>query len=335
MKNTAVVILNYNGAGFLKQFLGNVIENSQSADIYVIDNASTDHSLEMLSNEYKSIKIIPLDKNYGFAGGYNLGLQQINNQYLILLNSDVEVSKNWIEPLVYQLEHSDKIAAVQPHILDQKNKNKYEYAGAAGGHLDYLGFAFCKGRIFDELENYNGQFTDSEPIFWASGACMAVKNSVFKALEGFDPRFFAHMEEIDLCWRMHNAGYDIVSEPKSVVYHVGGGTLHKSNPFKTYLNYRNNLAMLFKNLPASLLFPIIFLRLIIDGVSSVRYLKSGGFADIFAILKAHFAFYAMIPYLWKLRKGDFQIGYAKLFKKSIVWKYFALNQKTHKQICGK
>jgi GT2 family glycosyltransferase len=334
LKDTAVVILNYNGLGFLKQFLPNVIENSPEADVIIIDNCSTDHSLSFLKENFPQTQVICNEKNYGFAGGYNHGLAQIQHENLVLLNSDVEVTPNWLTPILKRAAENPSIAAIQPKLLDFNKREYFEYAGAAGGFLDKFGYAFCKGRIFDSLEKDLGQYQTPVDIFWATGASFFIKAKVFKDLGGFDERFFAHMEEIDLCWRIHNAGFTIQYEPSSVVYHVGGGTLNKTNPFKTYLNFRNNLAMLYKNLPSNKLFPVIFTRLILDGISSLKFLKDGNVKDFFAVAKAHFGFYAMIPYLTKKRGGSYQ-AYRKLSNFSVVWRYFVKKQKTYTEICSK
>lgn len=330
----AVVILNYNGLKFLKKFLPGVIAHSKAdADIVIIDNASNDGSLEYIHHNHTEVKTITLDKNYGYAKGYNLGLEQLNHTYFILLNSDVEVTEGWIKPLLALIKKYPKTAAVQPKILDYNRKTHFEYAGAAGGFIDLYGYPFCRGRIFDSLEEDLGQYNKSTEIFWASGACMLVNAELFKHSGGFDARFFAHMEEIDLCWRFHNQGYTVLYEPKSVVYHVGAGTLSVNNLKKTYLNYRNNLAMLFKNLPTVHLFPIIFSRLVLDGISGVRYLLKGEFKNLWAIIKAHFAFYGWIPYLLKNRSKNF-IGFNKLYNGSIVFQYFIKKKKTFTEICS-
>lgn len=334
MKDTAVVILNYNGVGFLKQFLPNVIENSPEADVVVIDNCSTDDSLAFLKENFPEIQVICNNKNHGFAGGYNHGLAQISYENFVLLNSDVEVTPNWLVSILKRAAENPNLAAVQPKILDFNKRDHFEYAGAAGGFLDKFGYAFCKGRVFDTLEKDLGQYQNPTDIFWATGACFFVKAKVFKDLGGFDEHFFAHMEEIDLCWRIHNAGFEIQYEPNSTVFHVGGGTLNKSNPFKTYLNFRNNLAMLYKNLPRHKLFSIIFIRLILDGISSLKFLKDGNVQDFFAVAKAHFSFYSMIPYLSKKRNGSYG-AFEKLNDFSVVWRYFAKKQKTYSEICSK
>lgn len=334
MKKTAVVILNYNGKHFLEKFLKSVVDLSPEADVVIVDNASTDGSTDYLNHVFPFVKLIILDKNYGFAEGYNLGLNQLNHEYFILLNSDVEVTPNWISPLLNLAENHKNTVAIQPKILDYNRRTHFEYAGAAGGYMDIFGYAFCKGRVFENIEKDTGQYDVKNEIFWASGACLFIKAEVFKTLKGFDERFFAHMEEIDLCWRIHNKGYKIMYQPQSLVYHVGGGTLTKENPFKTYLNFRNNLAMMFKNLPTSLLFPLIFIRLCLDGVSGLRLLLNGQFRDVFAIIKAHFSFYSWVPYLLKRRSQSF-IGFNKLYNGSIIWQYFVKGKKTYQNICSK
>lgn len=328
---TAVVILNYNGKEFLQKFLPSVVKFSATAKIFVVDNFSSDLSIPFLEASYPQIQLVKLSKNYGFAGGYNEALKQIDSQYYILLNSDVEVTENWLDPLEILAQSDGQIAAIQPKILDFNKKEYFEYAGAAGGFLDIFGYPFCKGRIFETLEKDKGQFEEEYPIFWASGACLFLKSSVFHAIGGFDASFFAHMEEIDLCWRFQNEGFKVMYCPKSSVFHVGGGTLNKSNPFKTFLNYRNNLSMLFKNLPSKFLIPILFSRLILDGVSALKFLKEGSFTDIFAILKAHFSFYSRIPKLITNRATQF-LGFQNLYKKSIIWDYFIRNKKEFKDL---
>jgi GT2 family glycosyltransferase len=331
LKKIGVFILNFNGEGFLRKFLPNVILRSEIADVYVIDNASTDGSLAYLRSSGLKVKIIELKQNLGYAGGYNEGLKDIDHETLVLLNSDVEVSPNWLEPISQVFDNEPNIVAAQPKILAFDDKSKFEYAGASGGYLDKLGYAFCRGRIFDTCETDTGQYDSRASVFWATGACLFIKNKIFKKLGGFDATFFAHMEEIDLCWRIQNLGHEIICEPRSVVYHVGAGTLKKESSFKTYLNYRNNLAMLFKNLPSHLLFQTLFFRLILDGVSAFKFLAAGQFSLIMAILKAHFGFYAMLPSLYKNRSTSF-LAQPKLYKKSIVWAYFAQNKKHFKDL---
>ena len=302
---TAVIILNWNGIDWLKQFILILIENTDinDADLIVADNDSSDESVKFLEANYPEIQLIILDKNYGFAEGYNRAIEQISHPYSILLNSDIEVTKNWVLPLIAQLKLYDNIAACQPKILDFKNKTKFEYAGASGGFIDYLGYPFCRGRIFNELETDNGQYDKPISIFWATGACLAIKTDIYKKVGGLDSDFFAHMEEIDLCWRLKSRGYDIYVVPSSTVYHVGGGTLAVS-PRKTYLNFRNNLLLLYKNLPDSKLYKVIFSRLILDGVAGIQMFLQGKFKHTFAIIKAHFHFYALVSQFRYKRKKN-------------------------------
>lgn len=314
----AIVILNYNGRGFLETFLPSVIQHSVGHEIIVADNASTDDSLTFLKQNFPDIKILQNSENEGFAKGYNTALKQVKADFYVLLNSDVEVSENWIEPVINLMQADTSIAACQPKIRSFHERANFEYAGAAGGFIDWLGYPFCRGRIFDTCEKDNGQYNDNRAVFWATGACMFVRADVFHELDGFDAQFFAHMEEIDLCWRIQNAGYQVFYCAESVVFHVGGGTLHKSNPRKTFLNYRNGLAMLYKNLPKEKLLKTIFLRLVLDGISGIKLFFDGKFADVWAIIKAHFAFYAMIPKLE--RKNPKEVKH--IYQKSIVKAYF-------------
>jgi len=300
---TAVVILNWNGKHWLEKFLPNVISNSLDATVIVADNNSSDDSLKFLEENYPNIRIIQNDGNYGYAKGYNLALKQIDAQYFVLLNSDIEVTKDWISPIISLMDSDKTISACQPKILDYNNKNKFEYAGASGGFIDKFGYPFCRGRIFDDLEEDKGQYNDATEIFWATGACLFVRSSHFWEVGGLDSDFFAHQEEIDLCWRLKNKGYKIMVEPKSVVYHVGGGTLQVGSPLKTHLNFRNNLYMMFKNLPLSYLFIIIPIRLVLDGIAAITFLgNEKGISHLFAVMKAHFSFYFEIPKLISKRR---------------------------------
>ena len=300
----SVVILNWNGKIWLEKFLDNVIENSKTAEIVVVDNNSKDNSITYLTKNYPTIRIIKNKGNYGYAKGYNEALKQINSEYFILLNSDIEVTENWISPVIDLMEKDKKISACQPKILDYNQRNKFEYAGASGGFIDKLGYPFCRGRIFNHLEEDLGQYNDSKEVFWATGACLFVRSSHFFEIGGLDEDFFAHQEEIDLCWRLKNKGYKIFVEPKSVVYHVGGGTLKVGSPFKTYLNFRNNLYMLFKNLPVSHLFTIIPIRLILDGLAALTFIKKEkGIMHVMSIIKAHIFFYQKIPELIRKRNN--------------------------------
>ena len=300
---TAVVILNWNGKHWLEKFLPNVISNSLDATVIVADNNSTDDSVSYLKENFPNIQIIQNNGNYGYAKGYNLSLKQIDAQYFILLNSDIEVTENWISPIISLMDSNNTISACQPKILDYNNKKKFEYAGASGGYIDKFGYPFCRGRIFDDLEEDKGQYNKATEVFWATGACLFVRASHFWKVGGLDNDFFAHQEEIDLCWRLKNKGYKIMVEPKSEVYHVGGGTLNAESPFKTHLNFRNNLYMLFKNLPLSSFFIIIPVRLVLDGIAAITFLKKEkGMSHLFAIMKAHFTFYFEIPKLISKRR---------------------------------
>jgi GT2 family glycosyltransferase len=288
--------------------------------LFVADNASTDDSIVFLKANYPSINLIQIPENQGFAGGYNTVLNQIEAEYYVLLNSDVEVTPNWIEPVIALMDADKSIAACQPKIRSFHQRNLFEYAGAAGGYIDKYGYPFCRGRIFDTCEEDFGQYNDSREVFWATGACMFVRAEVYHQLGGLDADFFAHMEEIDLCWRIKNAGLKVFYCADSTVYHVGGGTLQKSNPRKTFLNYRNGLALLYKNLPQNQLFKTILIRLILDGISGVKLFISGSFSDTWAIIKAHFAFYGWISRLKKKRQNSKQVN--GIYDKSIVWEYF-------------
>ena len=325
MKKIAIVILNWNGARLLLQFLPSVVKYSDLAKIYVADNASTDDSIEVLKNKFPEVAIIKNNDNYGFAGGYNVALEQVEEPYYALVNSDIEVTENWLDSILKIFENEEATAIIQPKILDYKRKNYFEYAGAAGGFIDKYGYPFCRGRIFDTVEKDFGQYNDDKEIFWASGACFFIRKEVFRTLNGFDNSFFAHQEEIDLCWRAFNLGYKVKYTSKSVVYHVGGATLNDSNPKKTYLNFRNSLLMLAKNLPKNKLFSIIFIRMILDGLAGIQFLFKGKFKHLIAILKAHFVFYHYIYKVLQNRSGTKKENY--YYKKSIVHSYFIKNGK--------
>ncbi|MEE2699915.1 MAG: glycosyltransferase family 2 protein [Bacteroidota bacterium] len=322
---TAVVVLNWNGKDWLEKFLPIIIKQRNTAEIIIADNGSTDGSLSFLEENFPAITIIECKENLGFAGGYNKALNQIHAEYYVMLNSDVEVSENWLSPIISLMDSDRKIAACQPKLLDFNNKDLFEYAGASGGFIDNLGYPFCRGRIFDFLEEDSGQYNDAKEVFWATGACLFVRVDAFWEVGGFDVDFFAHQEEIDLCWRMKNKGYKIMIEPKSVIYHVGGGTLDTGSPFKTYLNFRNNLSMLFKNLPQVTLLLVIPIRLVLDAIAAITFLKQkNGIAHLFAIIKAHFAFYCSIPKLIAKRQKITQkrnlagkVSWSILFKNKI------------------
>jgi GT2 family glycosyltransferase len=322
-KKIAVVILNWNGAKLLEQFLPSVLKYSDEAKIYVVDNASTDNSIQIIKEQFSAITIIQNDGNYGFTTGYNIASQQVEEEYYALVNSDIEVTQNWLAPILSIFDAEPNIGIIQPKILDYKNKDYFEYAGAAGGFIDQFGYPFCRGRIFETLEKDNGQYDDEIEIFWASGACFFIRKEAYRKLNGFDDDFFAHQEEIDLCWRAFNLGYKAKYTSKSVVYHVGGATLNESNPKKTFLNFRNSLLMLTKNLPEHKLFPIVFVRLILDGLAGLQFIFKGKFIHCWAIIKAHFHFYHLINKTLKKRKAPQSENYHQT--KSIVYKYFVKN----------
>ena len=323
-KDIAVVILNWNGQQWLEKFLPIVIEKSSMANIYIADNASTDDSISLIKNNFPTVKIIQNQLNEGYAKGYNDALKDLKEKYFVLLNSDIEVTNNWIEPIINLMEENPNISACQPKILDYNNKDSFEYAGASGGYIDNLGYPFTRGRIFDSIESDNNQYDDVKEIFWASGACFFVRADYFNEVNGFDNDFFAHQEEIDLCWRLKIKGYQIMVHPCSVVYHVGGGTLDDSSPFKTYLNFRNNLFMLTKNLNFFSLLITLYFRLPLDGIAAVTLLKKkNGFLHLLAVLRAHLVFYVSIPRL--LFKRQINTAKTNLVGKmgfSILVKYY-------------
>ncbi len=287
--NVAVVILNFNGAKLLKQFLPSVIEHTPSwCEIIVADNASTDNSLQVMKEYFPHIRIIPLSENTGFAGGYNRALKQVDAEYYVLLNSDIEVTPQWVEPVIQFMDANKDVAACQPKILAYHQKNEFEHAGASGGFMDYLGYPFCRGRLFNTLEKDSGQYNQPIEIFWATGACMFIRSKEYHAAGALDEYFFAHMEEIDLCWRLKRKGLKLFCIPQSQVFHVGGGTLHKSNPRKTYLNFRNNLMMLYKNLPPQKMLPVLISRIMLDKLAGISFFFSGNVKDTIAVYKAYF-----------------------------------------------
>lgn len=291
MIKTAIVILNWNGAAMLRRYLPNVIEYSRTdAEVYVADNASSDDSVEMLREHFPSVHLVLLDRNYGFAEGYNRALKEIAAEYYVLLNSDVEVSHHWLSPLVEFMDNHSDVAACQPKLLAINDRDAFEYAGACGGFIDRLGYPFCRGRVFNSIENDNGQYDFATEILWATGACMLVRATDFMAVGGFDGRFFAHCEEIDLCWRLRIAGKRVFCIPDSYVWHVGGGTLPKSNPMKTFLNFRNNLTMLYKNLPDNELSTVMRLRWFLDMLAALQFLVKGKVGDAKAVIRGRRAY---------------------------------------------
>lgn len=326
MKQTAVVILNYNGAGMLRRFLPSVIEYSHEASIYVADNGSSDESCDVVRNEFPAVKLMVLDHNYGFAEGYNRALAQVDEEYAVLLNSDVEVTRGWLSPMTQFLDSNPEVAACQPKLLSFKQKDFFEYAGAAGGFIDKWGYTFCRGRIFNTVERDSGQYDDTTDVFWATGAALMIRNEVYKNNGGLDGRFFAHMEEIDLCWRLRSRGYRIACVPQSHVYHVGGATLKKENPQKTYLNFRNNLLMIYKNAPDCQLKKIMLFRKVFDNVAALKFLASGDYAAFKAVRKARRDFKAMRSGYDKARAKNMKLTVTtripEVLKSSILYKYY-------------
>ena len=336
--SVAIVILNWNGRDFLKQFLPSVVASTYlNKKVVLIDNASTDDSLHLVQSDFPAVEIVRNKLNFGFAKGYNEGLKEVKADYYILLNSDVEVQPGWIEPAIELMESDKQIAACQPKLLQYHHKELFEYAGAAGGWLDYLGYPFCKGRIFDVCEKDEGQYNQSTPIFWASGAALVIRSSCYHEMKGFDEYFFAHQEEIDLCWRLQWAGYTIYSCPASVVYHVGGGTLPKGNSQKVFLNFRNNLVMMSKNLPAGEAFLKISWRFILDAISATKSLFAGQGTYFIAVIRAHFAFLGWLLFKRKLsvfpdkKRWNWQ-GY---YSRGVVWQHFVLGKKKFTEIVEK
>lgn len=325
MNNLSIVILNWNGKKYLEDFLPSVVAHSGNAHIIVADNHSDDDSVQFLKDTYPFIRIIQNESNGGFAKGYNDALKYVDSEFYLLLNSDIEVTENWLVPLMEAM-NSSQVAGCQPKIRSFKNKNFFEHAGASGGFLDHNYFPFCRGRIFDKFEEDKGQYDGEIEIFWATGAALLIRSEVFHQLNGFDEDFFAHMEEIDLCWRAKKRGYEFKVIPSSIVYHVGGGALPYSSPRKTYLNFRNSLYMIIKNHPGWL-FPKLFYRLILDGVAGCRFLLKGEFKQLFAVLNAHVAMYKNMGSLLKKRNAirltRVNPNSAGLYKGSILWaRYF-------------
>lgn len=332
---TAVVILNWNGSFYLERFLPYHVKYDGNASIVVADNNSADDSVAFVRREYPGVHVIENEHNYGFARGYNEALGKIDARYFIIINSDVEVTEGWIEPLVSFMDKNPEAGACQPKILDFNRRGHFEYAGASGGYIDKFGFPFCRGRIFDHTEPDLHQYDDVREIFWATGACMVVRADVFRKAGGFDSDFFAHMEEIDLCWRIRRLGYTIFAVPSSSVYHIGGGTLHKSNPRKTYLNFRNNLAMLIKNSGRNLILTITG-KLLFDGLAGLSFLLRGNPRDCLAVVKAHFYIYFRLRKILNKRKhlkaltGKDQLK--GIYPKSIVGQYFLKKKKKFSQL---
>lgn len=329
---TAVIILNWNGSKMLEKFLPSVTRyTTGDNEVIIADNGSTDNSIEFLKRHYPSLRIIQLDKNYGFAEGYNRAIAQVVADYYVLLNDDVEVTENWIEPVLQLMESDSKIGIAQPKLLMFDKRDTFEYAGAAGGYIDKYGYPFCRGRVFSTVEKDQGQYDDVCEIFWASGAAMFVKANVWKELGGLDGDFFAHMEEIDFCWRAKNQGYKVMYCPEATVFHVGGGTLPKTNPRKTYLNFRNNMALLYKNLPEETRIPIMRHRKVLDWIAAMKFLAGGNMGETKAVFQAHKDFRRWKPTLVERRKKLNPHPVSCVYSRNILLTYYLKGKKTFSQ----
>ena len=325
-KRVAVIILNWNGEKLLREFLPSVVKNTNAdlGRVVVVDNHSTDGSWGCLEQEFPDVERVLFEDNFGFAGGYNRAIEMIEAEYVVLLNSDVEVAPGWLEPLVAVLDRDERVAAVQPKILAYRDKNKFEYAGAAGGYIDYLGFPFCRGRVMDTTEQDDGQYDDEVDVFWATGASLCIRRDVYRVAGGLDEAFFAHMEEIDLCWRLKNGGYALKVVPSSVVYHLGGGSLPMNHPRKLFLNYRNNLLMLHKNLCAKQRKKIFFARVLLDTMAGGLFLLKGQWSNTRSVIRAYKAFREMrkvypVP--------ERSVSLSGIYPRSIVLDYFLRGKK--------
>lgn len=328
MAKLAIVILNWNGKTFLERFLPTLVKSLPDyAEVIVADNASTDDSIAFLERSHPDIRILKNDRNEGFARGYNLALAQVEAQYYCLLNSDIEVADHWIEPIIEMMDATETIAAVQPKILSYNQRDSFEYAGAAGGYVDKYGYPFCRGRVFSHIEKDHGQYDTVEDVFWASGAALFVRSDVYRTMGGLDPDFFAHMEEIDFCWRIKNAGYKIKINPASVVYHIGGGTLPKNNSLKTYLNFRNNLYLLLKNLPEERLTRTFIVKFFLDQVAAFFFLLQGHFKDFHAVYKAMRDFYTNYKECKAKRNTLPKLAFTDTYPKSIVFLHYFKRKK--------
>ena len=337
-KKVAIVILNWNGAALMERFLPSVVRYSpeEMAEVVVADNGSTDDSLALLDEKFPSVRVVRFDRNYGFAEGYNRALQQIDTPYAVLLNSDVEVTPGWLEAPLRRLDASPEVAAVQPKLLAERARDQFEYAGAAGGFMDKYGYPFCRGRIFQEIETDRGQYDAEADILWATGACLFVRTEVYRAVGGLDAKFFAHQEEIDMCWRMRARGYRLVCTPESVVYHVGGGTLNAESPRKTFLNFRNNLLMLYKNLPEKELHRVMRLRFWLDYLAALKFLLEGHPANARAVREARREFHRLVPEYRETRIVNQQLAVVKeipeLKSFSLLWQFYVRGKKHYGQL---
>lgn len=338
MDKVAVVILNWNGAEMLRRYLPGVLEHTRG-EVYVADNASTDGSMELLRNGFPSVRTILLDKNYGFAEGYNRALAQVDAEYAVLLNSDVEVRDDWVSPMLDYLESHPGVAACQPKIRSLCAPDSFEYAGASGGFIDYLGYPYCRGRIFDTVEVDCGQYDTPVPVFWATGAALMVRMAIYRDTGGLDGRFFAHMEEIDFCWRLHSRGYGVVCVPSATVFHLGGGTLPKENPRKTYLNFRNNLYMLYKNLPEEHLRTVLRRRYWLDRLAALSFALKGQFRSCRAVFRAYADFHTMKGELAASRRENLlracSAGIPEMLPYSILWEYHVKKHRKYSDVMNK
>lgn len=331
MSKTAVVILNYNGEKLLQQFLPSVIAHTRQARIIVADNGSTDGSIKLIKDQFPTVEVIALDTNYGFCGGYNKALRQVNSEYYVLLNSDVEVTPNWLEPMVQLLDKNASIAAVQPKILTHHQKDQFEYAGAGGGFIDSWGYPFCRGRIFNFTEKDTGQYNDIREVFWASGACLVIRSEVYHHLGGLDETFFAHMEEIDLCWKIHRMGKQVYYCGSGTVYHVGAGTLPRNNPRKTYYNFRNGLSLIYKHLPDNQLWYKLPIRILFDIIAALKFVVEGHAQDGKAVYRAIRDFLKAKSALKTERislRNQFPFNMKQVYKGVVIFDYYLFGRKS-------
>ncbi len=340
-KKVAIVILNWNGAKLLEEFLPSVIEHSPSdiSEIIVADNGSTDNSLAVLREKFPSVRTIPLDRNYGFAEGYNKAIHEIDNEYVVLLNSDVEVTPGWLDAPLSALEADPAIAAAQPKILSWHNRDHFEYAGAAGGYMDIYGYPYCRGRVLHVVEKDHGQYDTTADILWATGACLFVRTDIYKEVGGLDAEFFAHQEEVDMCWRLRSRGYRLVCTPQSVVYHVGGATLKAESPRKTFLNFRNNLLMIYKNLPERDLKRVMRARFFLDYIAAAKFLLCGHARNAKAVYDARKTFHRMRPEYAARRKENLALttlaDIPELMRRSLILSFYIKGKKTFTQLKAK
>lgn len=336
MSKLAIVILNWNGADMMRRFLPGVVQNSPEAEVVVVDNGSTDDSCAWLSSEMPQVRQVLLDKNYGFAEGYNLGLKQVEAEYYLLLNSDVEVREGWLDAMMQYMEAHPEVAAAQPKLLCQWSPEDFEYAGASGGYIDALGYPYCRGRVFSTIERDNGQYDDIAPVMWATGAALLIRAQDYWQVGGLDGRFFAHQEEIDLCWRLRSRGRGIVCVPQSVAYHLGGGTLPQGNPRKTFLNFRNNLLLLYKNLPERRLRPVMRIRFWLDALASIQFLVTGQGRSFLAVWRARREFARIKSDYAKDREENLRLATLDPIPEqgtfSLLWQYYIKGKKTWKQL---